>query len=175
MVEADISLKGTKEGDSAANQHGHACDRDSLNETRAQKVLNCNSAIHIKVAGTLRCKLCNNLGWSAGHLFDSTLPEWRQVESSTAQDNDAFCAIRPFGQGEDDFEGLAPDDDNIDGGYELIVAVGFASTFGQKIELTIRTGDESVEADADEYGCLDIAHRRHDNSFLRFDAARATR
>jgi len=75
--------------------------------------------------------------------------EWKNQEAG-AQHNDWHLAVRPSAKTEDGFKCVTADDDHVDGGNEFVVAVGFTAALGQEIQPAIGTGDEAINAGADE-------------------------
>src|SRR5690349_8021796 len=166
MAETNVLLERAEERNSVADQDRNMSDRDSLNEPVAQESLNCDSTVDIEMPRSLRSKLRDDFGWSACHLFDRVLSDWRQIESAVAQYDNALRAIRPLGQGEDGLECLAPDHNDIDRGNEFLVAVRLAALRRQKVEIAVWAGDKPIEANADKDRCLYAIHSRNDSSFL---------
>ena len=81
-------------------------------------------------------------------------PVGRGSRRTRAQDEHGFATVGPTVEGQHGFIGLAADDDRIHAGEERLVAMRLAATGWQKIEFTTGTRDESIEAGADENGCL---------------------
>src|SRR6266567_6737417 len=105
------------------------------------------------MVGTARGELRNDLGRRPGHLFYNASDGSGQVEGPTTQDHNALVTIRPRAKGENLLEGPATDYDGIDAGYELVVAMRFATAGRKKIEIVIPSRDETVDAGTDKDGC----------------------
>jgi len=73
-----------------------------------------------------------------------------------------LLTIRPRIERQHRLESLAPNDERVDCGHEVIVAVRFAAAGREEIELAIEPGDETVEAGADKDRCFHYRsfHRR---------------
>ena len=69
---------------------------------------------------------------------------------AAAQDNHTLVAVGPLGKGQNHLEGLAADHQRVDGGHELVVAMGLAATRGQKVELAVRPRNETINAGPDK-------------------------
>jgi hypothetical protein len=152
VPEPDVMWQGTEEWDSISDENGHAGDDETLNQSCAQELLNCDSTVDVEVVGTAGGQACNDIGRSSCHVFHDASYDRRKIDRAATQDYDALVAVGPRLHGQNGFESFAADHDGVDGGYEFVVAVGFASAFGQKVERAIGAGDEAVEAGADEDG-----------------------
>src|SRR5215216_4797977 len=69
---------------------------------------------------------------------------------ASAEHEDGLLTIRPCVEVQDRLERLAPDDERIHRGHELIVAVGFATAGREPIEVTVGTSDETIDARANK-------------------------
>ena len=114
-------------------------------------------SVDVEVMGSSRSELRNDLSRRAGHLLYNASAYGRKVEGTTAQDHDAFFTIWPSRKSENRLERVAAYNERIDGCYEFVVAMGFATARRQKVNIAARTRNESVDAGPDEnrYG-----HRR---------------
>src|SRR5579871_5115039 len=92
----------------------------------------------------------NDFGGRSGHLLDHAATNSGEVQRAAAQDEDGLAAIRPFGKGENNFESVAADDESVDAGHELGVAVRFAAAGRKEIQVTVGTRNETVNAGTDE-------------------------
>src|SRR5207245_439376 len=149
VTEPDIARKSAEERNSVANEHRHASDDETFNESRAQKPLNRDPAVDVEMMGTSGRELRNDLGRSPGHLFNGAAGRG-QVDGATTQNHNALVSIWPGPQGQNLLEGLATDHDGIDACHELVVAVGFATALRQPVEIAVRSRDEAVDAGADK-------------------------
>src|SRR5204862_3129931 len=111
------------------------------------------SAIHINMPNAASLKLRNDFGRGPRHmLHHSTLRGGS--ERLSAEHENRLLTIRPGVKSQDRLEGLATHDQRIHRGHELFVAVGFAATLRQEIELTIDSSDKAVEAGANKDRCF---------------------
>src|ERR1700739_4940817 len=95
----------------------------------------------------------DDLGGRSGHLFDTASADSREVERLAAKHDDALLLVRPFGISEHDFERFAAEENRVEAGEEFGVAVRLSAAGRKEIESIIGTGDEAVDAGADENGC----------------------
>ncbi len=69
-----------------------------------------------------------------------------------AQYKHRLLTIGPGIVGQDCLESVPADDQRIDSGHELKVAVGFATAWREKIQATVDSSNETVKASANKDG-----------------------
>src|SRR5439155_7890064 len=79
VPEDDVALDGTKERDPGANQHRNAGDDEALNQTRLEKPLNGDPAIHVNMLDSARGQLRHDVGRSSRHPLHHPA-EWSRAE-----------------------------------------------------------------------------------------------
>src|SRR5574341_2404547 len=122
VTEPDVVRQAAEKGDPVAAEHGHARDDEALDKTRAQEPLDRDPTIDVEVAGAAGGEPRDDLSRRTAHLLDDTSSSRGQVEGPAAQHHHPLAAIGPGLEAQDGLEGLAPDDDRIDAGDELVVA-----------------------------------------------------
>src|SRR5213592_1103728 len=153
MLQGDIAAKRAKEWDAGANEHRNTGDNEALNEASLQELLNGDAAIHIDMLDAAGPKLRHDLGRSAGHSLHHG-PRRSGGDRTTAEHENGLLAVGPPVEAQDRLECLAADDECVHGGNELIVPVRFVTAGREKIEGTVRSSDEAVEARANKDGCF---------------------
>ena len=144
--------KGAEERDSVSDENWDASDDEAVNESCAQEVLNCDSAIDVEVLGAGGGEARDDFGGRAGHLFDFSSGYCGEVERTAAEDDYALLTVRPRGHGQNGVERFAAHHNGIDGSDELIVAVRFAAARRKEVELAVLPRDEAIKAGADKDG-----------------------
>src|SRR5258708_26991607 len=157
VTEPNVVRQGGEERDSLPNEHRHSSDNETLNGPGAQESLNGDATVDVQVVDAPSGQLRNDLSWRPAHLFYNAPAHHGQIDRAVAQDHDALFTIRPSIKSQNRLESLSADHNDIDTGYELVVAVRFAVPLGQKVESAVRPRNETVYARADKYRC---AHRR---------------
>src|SRR6187551_1706913 len=76
----------------------------------------------------------------------------RRRQRAGAEHEHRLLPIGPRVKGQDRLVRLAANDQCIDRGHELFVAVGFTAAWREKIQTAITSGDEAIEAGTDEHG-----------------------
>lgn len=140
MTETDVARQGAEEGDAVANEHRDARDDEALHEASAQKLLNGDAAVHVDALDAAGSEFGNNFGGWPGHLLDTASAHGGEIERAAAEDHHAFISVRPFGKRQNGFEGLAADDQGVDTGEELVVAMRFAAAGRKKVEIASPDG-----------------------------------
>jgi hypothetical protein len=151
VLQLYIAGEGAEQGNSFSDEHGHASDNETLDQARAQKALDRDSSVDVEVLGTAGGEFGNNVGWRAAHVLHHAAAYRRQIYGVAAQDHYALVAVGPGRKGEHGLKGLSTYDEGIDGGEELVVAVGFAAALGEKIEVAIPARDEAIKAGSDKH------------------------
>ena len=72
----------------------------------------------------------------------------------SAEHKGRFSPVRPYIKGQDSFVCLATNDQRIHRRHERIVAMGFPTSRGKKIESAMGSSDKAIEARANEDGCF---------------------
>ena len=70
VMEPHVAREGAEERNSVSNEHRHPSDDETLNEPRAQEPLNRDPTVDVKVVGTTRSELRNDLGRRPRHPFN---------------------------------------------------------------------------------------------------------
>ena len=149
VTEPYILRQRTEQRNSLSDEHRHASNNESLNQPRPQEALNRHPSVDVKMLGAAGSQPRNNFSRSSGHLLhNATNPV--QIQGATTQNHHAFVGIRPLFHGQNRLEGPATNHDRVDACYELGVAMGFAAVRRQKIELTVRSCKEAIDAGADK-------------------------
>src|SRR6266567_6585062 len=104
------------------------------------------------MVGTTSSELGNDIGRRPGHLFNYASDGRGKIDGATTQDHYALVTIWPGPKGQNLLEGLATNHNRIDACNKLLVSVGFAAALRQKVEVAVRSGNETVEAGADKDG-----------------------
>jgi hypothetical protein len=149
VAEAQIARERAEQRNAFSDEHGYACDGETLNEAGAQKTLNGDASVDVEVMSAAGGQFRNDLRGSAGHLLDTTAAHRGEVEGLAAQDHHPLVAIGPLRKSHNCLESLAADHQRVDCGDELIVAVGFASALGQKVEFAVEARNETVDTGSD--------------------------
>ena len=79
-----------------------------------------------------------DFGRFARHLLDHPAFDRREIERSAAQHDHRLLAVKPFAECQHDFEGLAPDNNDIDAAIEFFEAVRLLLASTQAIERVVR-------------------------------------
>src|SRR5450756_2696397 len=95
MTQPNVAWQRAKHGYSLSDKHGHASYYETVNEPCAQKSLNRDSAVDIKVMGSAGGQLRNDLGRRAVHVFNDRSNRLGQIDRAAAQDHDALITIWP--------------------------------------------------------------------------------
>src|SRR6185437_5153666 len=95
VTEPNIVRQGAEERDSFSNEHRHASDNETLNESRAQKPLNRDPTVDVEMVNPTSSQLRNDLSRRPGHLFSYAPADHRQVDRTTTQDHAAFVTVWP--------------------------------------------------------------------------------
>ena len=180
-MEPDIAWQAAEQRDSLPDQDGDASEDQAPDQAGGKEFLNGDAAVDVEMMKAASGKLHHDLAGISGHLFDDACADGGEVEGATAQDHDCFVAVGPFGKGQDRFKGLASDDERVDGGEKLRVAMRLTAAGREEIEIAVWARDESVDADADEdrsrnrmgsHGCHRRTQRRcEDGDILAWKAS----
>ena len=119
--------QAAEEWNTFSDEHGNTRDGETLNEACAQEALNGDAAIDVEMLGAAGGELRDDLLRWAAHLLDDSSAGRGQINGATTQDDDALVSIGPRSERENCLEGVAAHHDCIDGGYEFIVAMSFAT------------------------------------------------
>src|SRR5262245_40986211 len=126
VLESDIARCGAKERDSGADEHGNACDNESLNKSGLKKPLDSDPAIHVNMPDAASGKLRHDFGRIPRHTLHHS-PGGGGKERPGAERENGLGAVRPRVKSEDLLESLAANDQRIHSGHKLIVAVGLVA------------------------------------------------
>ena len=124
--------QAAEEWNTFSDEHGNTRDGETLNEACAQEVLNRDAAVDVEWRAPLAASCETICSGGPAHLFDDASAGRGQINGATAQDDDALVSIGPRSEAENCLEGVAAHHDRIDGGYEFVVAVSFATVRRQK-------------------------------------------
>jgi hypothetical protein len=127
VAEPNVTRQATEKWNTLSDEHGNTRDGETLNEACAQEALNGDAAVHVEVLGTAGGELRDDLLRRPAHLFDDATAGRGQIKWATTEDDDALVSIGPRSEAENCLEGVATHHDRIDGGYEFIVAMSFAT------------------------------------------------
>ena len=153
VFEPDVSVDGAEEWDAGANEHGHTRDDETIDQPRAKEGLNCESAVHVDVLEAPSFKQGEDFGGGSRLALDDRAAGSR-TERSRAEDEDRFGAVRPGGEWQDYIVGISADDECVDRGEEVVIAiVPLAASARQEVERAVASGNEAVDARPDEDGC----------------------
>ena len=83
-------------------------------------------------------------------MFHNAPANRREVHGPATEDRHPFLTVWPSGKRHNRLESFAPYHKRIDGCHELIVAVRFAATRRQKVEVTVRPRYVSIHAGTDK-------------------------
>jgi hypothetical protein len=150
VLEPNVVRYGGKERNAVTNEHWYASDNEPIDQPRTQKPLNRYSTVNVEVVGTTGSELRNDLTRSPCHLFNNTSTGCGQINGATAQNHHAFVTVWPSPKCQNLFEGVTTYYKGVDACDELAVAMRFAAAFWQKIEITVRPGNEAVDAGANK-------------------------
>src|SRR5262245_3117473 len=122
VLESDIARCGAKERDSGADEHGNACDNESLNKSGLKKPLDSDPAIHVNMPDAASGKLRHDFRRIPRHTLHHS-PGGGGRERARTERESGPGAVRPRVKGQYLLESIAANDQRIHSGYELIVAV----------------------------------------------------
>lgn len=154
MTEPDVARERAEERDPLSDEHRDASNDETLNESGAQEALNGDPAVDVGMVRAGGGKFRNDVRGRSTHLFHPAAAHAGKIEGTAAENDHALVTVGPGVKGQNGLEGFAADDDGVDAGDELVVAMGFAAARREKIESAVGAGDETVEAGADEDGEL---------------------
>src|SRR5215813_7843803 len=126
VLENDITLCCAKERDPGADEHGNACDNESLNKSGLKKPLDSDPAIYVNMPDTANGKLRHDFRRIPRHTLHQS-PSGGGRERAIAERENGLGAVRPRVKSQDLLESIAANDQRIHRGHELIVAVGLAA------------------------------------------------
>jgi hypothetical protein len=117
------------------------------------------ASVNVEVCRALGCQSLNEVLRLEREPFHVIREVRRNRIRLATENDDLLAAIRPSIERQHEFEGISTQDDGIHGVYEFLVTIILlgrrAFRAGQPIEITIRPGNESVEAGRDEHRRLD--------------------
>src|SRR5262245_21475861 len=125
VLESDIARCCAKERDPGADEHGNACDNESLNKSGLKKPLDSDPAIYVNMSDAASCKLRHDFGRIPRHTLHHSPGGGGKERARTEREN-GLDAVRPRVKSQDLLESLAANDQRVHRGHELIVAVGLA-------------------------------------------------
>ena len=111
--------------------------------------MNRDPAIDVNVPDAASGQLRHDFRRRPRHMLHHSFG-WSRSEPARAEHEHRLVAIRPRVKCQNRLVRLSADDQRIHRGHELIVAVGFATAWGQEIQITVGSSDESVDAGANK-------------------------
>ena len=97
-----------------------------------------------------RFELRYNFGGFARHLLDDSTLDRRKIKRTATQHNDWFLAVKPFVEGQHDFEGFTPDNNYVDAVIEFVETVRLLLPCIQEIERMVRPSKKAIDAHSAE-------------------------
>src|SRR6202789_1541780 len=85
VTEPNVMRQAAEERNPLSNEHRDTRDDETLNESRAQELLNRDSSVDVEVLSAAGGELRNDLSRRSGHLFDHASAGCRQVGEVTTQ------------------------------------------------------------------------------------------
>src|SRR5262249_51183934 len=126
VLESDITRCCAKERDPGADEHGTACDNESLNKSGLKKPLDSDPAVYVNMPDTASCKLRRDFGRIPRHTLQHS-PGGGGKEWARTERENGLGAVRPLVKGQYLLESLAANDQRVHRGHKLIVAVGLVA------------------------------------------------
>lgn len=150
VTKPNIIRQAAEKRNPISDEHRHASNDQTLNESRAQELLNRDAAVDVEMLCAACLELRNDLGGRASHLFNNAAGGRGQINRVTTQDDNALVTVGPRVKSQNLFERLSTHHDRIDARDELIVAVRFAAPFRQKVEIVVSPRNEAIHAGSDK-------------------------
>src|SRR5262245_32265573 len=126
VLENDIARCGAKERDSGADEHGKACDNESLDKSGLKKPLDSDPTIYVNMPDAASCNLRHDFRRIPRHTLHHS-PGGGGMERVRAERENWPGAVRPRVKGQYLLESIAANDQRIHSGNEFIVAVGLVA------------------------------------------------
>src|SRR6185503_4357494 len=149
--ECNIVWNCPKERYSCTDEHWHARDDQSLNESFLKKPLNGHAPVHVNVLDAASGELRHDSGGSPRHALHDC-PVWRGSKRPGAEHEHRLPVVGPGIEGQYCLERVPTDDQGVDRCDELRVPVWLSATRRQKVEFAGGAGDEAVETRANKDG-----------------------
>src|SRR5262249_8098755 len=111
-----------EEGNAFADEDGNPRDREPLDHASGEEPLDRDTAVDVGMAESSSVERNDDLAGRAGQALDDGTGGCGG-ERSRAEDDDRLRPIGPRGKAEDRLVRLAADDQDVDRGHELVVAV----------------------------------------------------
>src|ERR1041385_2197778 len=140
-----------RQRDPRADQYRYARDDEALDQALAQETLDRDPAVDVRVTSPARLESRDDLAGGPAHLLDGAQRAGK-IDWPAAQNHDTLPGVGPGVESQHRLERLPADDEGVDFGHELVVAVRFWIV-GEKVELSARPGNEPVETRAHEDRC----------------------
>src|SRR5947209_9686240 len=150
MAERNIVGQSAEQRYSLPDEHGDSGERETVNETGAEKALDCEASVDVRMASARFCYFGNNLSRRPGHLLEYSSFGEREIEGTATKDNYPLVPVRPRIHGQNRFVCFAADDDDVYACNEFIVAVRLSATGWQEVQVAIWPCDEPVDTGADK-------------------------
>src|SRR5262245_14367997 len=126
VLESDVARDRAEKRDPLADEDGNARDDQTLNEPGAEEPLNRDPTVYVDMVEAAVFEVRQDVGGVSRHaLHDGALRSGG--ERARAEHEHGLLAVRPRFETQDRLEGLAPDDERIHRGEELLVTMGFAA------------------------------------------------
>jgi hypothetical protein len=93
MSEADIVRYSAKERNSASNEYRYPSNDETLNEPRANKVLNRNAAVDVEMMRAGSRESGNDFAGGTAHVLNGSPFGCGQVDAAAAEHDDPLSAI----------------------------------------------------------------------------------
>ena len=154
MVEEDVAGDGTEEGNTPADEDGDTGDDEAVDEARGEEALDGDAAVDVGVFESAGAELADNFGGCAGHLVDDPVFDPGEILRLGAEDHDGLFAIEPLAVAHDELVGSAAEDDDVDGGVELLQTMRLVTAGVEEVDGVIEAGQKAVDADATKDGKL---------------------
>jgi hypothetical protein len=135
VTKTNVMGQAAEERNTFSNKHRDAGDCETLDEARAQELLNGDSTVDVDVVGATGSKLRDDLSRRAGHLFHDDASRRDEIagartQGATAEDHDALVAVWPRFKLENGLEGMPAHHNRIHACQEFLEAVGFTPVRG---------------------------------------------
>jgi hypothetical protein len=141
VMEEDVVWQRAEERDAVADEDRDTSDDEAFDEACAQEALNGDAAVDVEIVEAASSEIRDDLDRRTGHLLDDRATHYGKINGSTAEDDYPLFAIGPVWQGQYGLKSIAADDERIDAGHELVVAVRLASIRRLEVESTVLAGN----------------------------------
>lgn len=161
VAEGNVVGDGSEEGDAFSNEDRDAGDDEAVDEAGGEELLDGLASVHVDVLEAALFELGGDSAGIAGDGFDDGALERGKVRLAVGEDEDGFLSVSPrAGEGAGNVKGAAADEDGVNGGPELVEAVGSLARRVEKVEGVVGTGEEAVDTDAAKDGEFHVGKLR---------------